>query len=404
MIQDFRNTRGFSLVELSVILMIVGLLGAAAMETYRTWLQIKIAGDTESHRNLATNALTFFVANYGRLPCPAKPGLLPTDPAAGQEDCLTTVVGNGCLSGLCRIDGARDADGDGALDKVLMGSLPYASLGLSIAEGVDGWRNKITYAVTEKLTATATYAEDKGAINIKESVRDSSTGVLPVPTNKANTDVGPLSIRSFMFVMLSHGPDGKGAWSYQGAQITPCGTYNVNGYDSENCDGDAEFINADPATGIVNRVTGATYFDDAFTVYKVNRDNDKWSYSTTTSMKNKTGGRVGIGVKVPGADLDVGGNILLEDFEANEYCSQNGNCFKAEMVGGSGPLTGASQCGDMALTPPRPMLMKGVDGASSNKLDCANVVSTTSVTPSSCPPGQYMKGINATGGIICQAP
>lgn len=403
MIPDSRLSRGFSLIELSLILMIVSILGLSAMQTYRTWLHGKIAGDTESRRNLINDAMAFFLANYGRLPCPATPGLAPDNATAGHENCLTASAAVGyCESGLCRVQGARPA-----ISAALVGTVPYAALGLSIKDAHDGWGNKISYAVTEVLTRTSSFNDQMGSIGILQGFRNATTGLLLGPSNRPNPDAGSV-IDSWLFVFFSHGADGRGAWNYQGQQTLPCLTVGQS-LDFENCDGDSDFTDASPSTGIYNNVRGPEFFDDAFSVYTVKRDNDKWQYFTTTGMRNKSGGRVGIGVTVPEVTLDVGGNILLEDFQANEYCSQPdpgiakpAYCFSALMVGGTG--VNAARCGDPDSVPPRPMLMKGVDGASATKLDCANVISTATLTPMSCNPGEYLKGIDAGGNLICQAP
>lgn len=402
MIPDSRLSRGFSLIELSLILMIVSILGLSAMQTYRTWLQGKIAGDTESRRNLVNDSIAFFVANYGRLPCPANPGVAPDNALAGHENCLTANAANGyCENGLCRTPGMR------AGSSILVGTIPYAALGLSIKDAHDGWGNKMTYAVTEVLTRTTTFNDQLGTIGILQGSRNPTTGLLTGPANKVNPDAGNTT-NSFMFIFLSHGADGRGAWNYQGQRPIPCPAAGQS-LDFENCNGDGRFTNADLSTGIYNAVPGPEFFDDAFSIFTVKRDNDKWQYFTTTGMRNKTGGRVGIGVTVPEVTLDVGGNILLEDFQANEYCSlpdpvlgKPAYCFSALMVGGTG--VNAARCGDPDSVPPRPMLMKGVDGASSTKLDCANVISTATLTPMSCNPGEYLKGIDAGGNLICQAP
>jgi type II secretory pathway pseudopilin PulG len=77
MIRMSRSNAGFSLVELAILMAIIGLIAATAMETYRIWVSEKVKGDTESRRELIAGALTLFLSNYGRLPCPTDPTLAP---------------------------------------------------------------------------------------------------------------------------------------------------------------------------------------------------------------------------------------------------------------------------------------------------------------------------------------
>ena len=323
-------------------------------------------------------------------------------------------------------------DTDANPDPVLTGAVPFAALGISAVDAVDGWGNKMTYTVSEYLTNSSVnrgngqgvfldglspvFDDQMGVIQIlataAETVPDATapsgfryTGVIQPPNNATNPDfLGgmPNTFRSFLVVVLSHGADGKGAYSYGGRLNTACAS--ADGYDQENCDGDAVFVKADKGTQAFNNVPGAQFFDDAFTIYRIRRDSDKWAASGTSSMQNKTGGRVGIGSPLPSAELDVGGNIKLDDFLASDYCSSAGNCFKPTMLAGSiddtNPAISSAHCG----TATAPMLMKGVNGAATWKVDCVNTLNTTGITAGSCPPGQYMTGLDATGNITCALP
>lgn len=449
-----QNNAGFSLIELAVIIGIAGLLTATFSQQYKTWLNDKISGDTESRMNLVSSAMTLFLTNYGRLPCPADPALPPDAANAGYEICLVNfgqnppdyAVTNGEVR---RVPGRRDApatlpapsvaspDGDGLTDPVLTGAVPYAALGLAAKDVVDGWGNKLTYAVTEYLTRTATFHEQFGAIRFMESSfvladtdgdmtdADEDTGewekvgVNP-PITSANPEVvdpgpdpdAPL-IDSFMLAIVSHGQDGKGAFSYQGRRNSLCPDYDPlapapgTSYDNENCDGDAIFIKASRSTGIQNNVPGPTFFDDAFTLFTIRRDSDKWAVTGSNGMQNKSGGRVGIGTQNPTAELDVGGNILLQDFWANSYCSSTSvpkNCFAPTLIGGAindtDPGTSAAHCGTLG----EPKLMRGLDGDALWKTVCVDTLDMTGITASSCPANYYMKGFDATGAIICEPP
>lgn len=394
---------GFSLIELAVLLVLAGLLTSAVLETYRAYSITKEINDTDVRRGLVTNALSQYVRYFGRLPCPADPSLPPDDPNAGLEICLegestggisqTDPPGgyglnyptDGCSSEVCRVPGRIDTGADGNLlpDKVLIGAVPYVTIGLTLQDTIDGWGGKMTYAVSEFLTNDNTYNDSWGTIN--RQIKNTGTGNI--------IDAAPVGEN--MLVLLSHGPDRKGAWNYHGQQISPCAG---PGLDVENCDGDSDFIQQGSTdtceadnTCMVSYAPGANFYDDAFTEFQISRDSDKWQYSTATTIENKTGGAVGIGVAAPdtstGRKLHVGGNLLVNDnTRADQYCnSSESDCFDSDMIGGIG-----ISCSNGLMT-----------GISDENAVCANTINPTLITPSTCPGGQYVTGIDATGNLIC---
>jgi len=65
-----RRARGFSLVELAVVLLIVGLLLGGAMLPLSAQRELRLAADTQRQLEEAREALLGFVLTKGRLPCP----------------------------------------------------------------------------------------------------------------------------------------------------------------------------------------------------------------------------------------------------------------------------------------------------------------------------------------------
>lgn len=449
-------------MELSIVLMIVGLLGAAILETYRGYIRTKIANDTGLHRNMVTQALVNFVTNYGRLPCPASPTRLPgtTSPvlgapilaakSAGEEICagldgVISVAGQRKTSsspswtgfqcdpivppGTCTGDPLSVVPGD----PVLIGTVPYITLGLGIRDTLDGWGNRMTYAVSQYMTDATKFNYDNGVIDIQQMQRNETPpgsgafvdNIYPI-VNKvsacpagthATCNVGSVPVTSrrgaFLYVLVSHGRDGKGAYNYSGARPVACNA--TGGRDQENCNDDRSFLDADPKTHIYSTVhtlpvVSDTFFDDPFTSYSLARSSDKWSYQTTTTMYNKTKARVGIGVTVPLADLDVGGNVMADSYLANEFCTPEFDdpmtplnpdkpayCINAKMIDGpDGSVYGSGR----ALGCPE-ALMRGIKNGTA---DCEVSTDLTVVTSGTCAPGSYVKGINATGGIVCATP
>jgi len=419
MIRKARVCRGFSLIEASIALIIIGLLATTALETYRKYLNEKFKTDTETRvKTVIYNAMVAFVMKNKRYPCPADPGLDPGHSLAGMEACTLSSNANGACTStaiynngggkLCRAAGFRNVDGSGGNESVLIGSIPYATLGVSLADSVDPWNNKFTYAVSETITklnvpgTTFGYlaGQARGVIRLMSKSVNPTTGVV---SGLFNDPGGPAGQDSYDFVIFSHGPDGKGAYTFQGRQRSACTGADL---DVEDCDFDATFINAERSTGIQSRsrvpVSGVVpFFDDLETLTAIVTEEDKWIYTSASSISTKTTGFVGIGTQTPTTQLHVAGNVkagqsvapaTTRDVLADQFCSPDGSCFPAQLIGGSGVNCGTGATSGLAT------------GFEDNNVLCAMAVNPVSIVAGTCPGDGLLTGFDASGNIICQTP
>lgn len=212
-----RRQSGFSLIELAVVLVIIGLLVGGGIAAITAGTEQGRRAEQERQFERIRAALHGFAMVHGRLPCAhtdhPEPGRENYDAGAGA-----------CESGADR------------------GALPWVTLGLGRR---DAWNNRLYYAVTDD------YADDP------DPDEDSSFDF----ASEANLDIedgdGNFVAEDTPAVVVSFGPQGEQVWTAGGFQCPgPGGGFSED--ESENCDGDGDFVSAGyrPADAVDGR------FDD----------------------------------------------------------------------------------------------------------------------------------------------
>jgi prepilin-type N-terminal cleavage/methylation domain-containing protein len=202
-----RPMRGFTLIELAIVLFIITLLLGGVLTPLGQQITERQTGETRRAMESARIALVGYAlrqANQaGPLPCPD----------VRSTDARHAEVGN--PDGRAN-DGLEDRLPDGKC-AVLTGNLPWKTLGL--AEG-DAWGNRLGYAVAADWT--------------QPGKRTSSAGsLLQICPNKACGQ--PMSAAA---LVLSHGRNGFGADNLGGSRnLTP-----TSADEAENNNEDARFV------------------------------------------------------------------------------------------------------------------------------------------------------------------
>lgn len=135
--------RGFTLAELAIVLLIVGLLLAGLLTPLTTQVEIKRISDTQKILEDAKEALLGFAAANGRLPCPAS-----SASNIGLESFCTTATGGCTATTTYQSHGRCSNPFDGLLPAVSLGFGPTDNQGYAL----DGWAitpsNRLRYAVS----------------------------------------------------------------------------------------------------------------------------------------------------------------------------------------------------------------------------------------------------------------
>lgn len=203
-----RRQPGFTLVELTIVMLIVSILLAGVLVPLSIQMDVRKAGETRKTMDEAKEALVGFAMAKGRLPCPAS----------------TTS------------NGVEAPDGGGACAESLKGFVPAVTLSLTPTDAqgylVDGWNNRLRYAVTTADTNAFTTAGQMKALGIAGLGADlrvcsTSTGISG-ESCAANANLTSTAVA----VIFSLGPNAT--------------TGGTGADESKNLDDDRLFISHDP--------------------------------------------------------------------------------------------------------------------------------------------------------------
>jgi len=388
---------GFTTIELALVIIISGFVVIAVSNLFGLYRQSAATTQTQTALRTSETAISEFRFYNGRYPCPANPQRGPGDAGYGREDCSLPAS----LTG-------RDANGDGAPDGVIIGAVPFQTLldeenpafvairdtPLSESLTVDGWGNKLTYAVTANLTDDSTFQEDWGAIRV---------------TDEHNQSVSEVDGGNH-FVILSHGENGRGAYNRSGALVQTC-SLSITGppdpdappvnarSEIDNCNGTATFV-----AGLINQTEGS-YFDDIVRFVATTSSN-LWTFvgmdldTGTWQVTNTNPGFVGIGIDNPAVPLHVIGNIAAEEVHAQLLCDSGGtNCLDPNALGGDIPDMNCAPGGGGINAGPN----RAVIAIRENRVVCGEVF-TGPGPGGTCPAGQLMTGISNLGNVRCATP
>ncbi|MGH8655779.1 MAG: type II secretion system protein [Gammaproteobacteria bacterium] len=230
-----KQALGFTLLELAIVILLISIfmgLGVSALDVQQT---NRAFSETKEKQEKIKDALVTYVANFRRLPCPDTTALTaPGTPPDGVEDRVTP----GDPTTIC-------VDPPGAAISGF-GVIPYAELGLSRDDALDGSDNFFTYEVSRGVPnewalsttfgpANGFFSGNGGGITLNG--RNAAGGVFAL-----NPPPGAGSALGIAAIIVSHGRNGLGAYTTKGtSNASP-----VAGTDeAQNADGDAVFFQRD---------------------------------------------------------------------------------------------------------------------------------------------------------------
>lgn len=402
------HQKGFSFIELSIGMALAGLFVATCLQVYRIYQHqhIRNALGVITPQGTVDVALERFIIENSRYPCPADPTLPEDNVNAGVEVCasyanmtaLNAAVPIGASlngqQGFWRVAGTHSTGQGADKDSVMIGSIPYTTLGISAPETYDGWSNKFGYAITEALTIAlppGVALPDKGTITLADPAGKSITG------KDAN-----LPANQHALLVWSYGSSRAGAWTSGGRRPAPCDTTTPT-RDSENCDNDAVFLSDTKPSTIRSLVRGVNFYDTYIGLFEVNKCNSDWCLtpqSRNSGAPSLQSTYIGIGIKNPQAPLHVAGDIRATRAIVDKFCdATSANCFTSDLIGGK--IADGRGLGGSGT---RGCHGEAISGIAKNAAVCPLHLPPGALLAFTCPTGRIAFGTDATGKLKCQTP
>ena len=202
--------RGFSLIEMAVVLVIMGLLLGGLLMPLAARMDIQHYNETRQKLALIKEAINGFVLAHGRFPCPAAPAIASSVAGAGTENC-----------------------------SLAAGVVPWATLA---TPELDAWGGRFSYVVTASM---------QDEIPANTVTPPASCTTIPSAASFALCSAGSLTINSTAggsvalqvpAVIISHGKNGFGAYRDDGSQLSSAG---AAAGELQNTDGASPFVHGE---------------------------------------------------------------------------------------------------------------------------------------------------------------
>lgn len=394
-----RGNSGFSLMELSIALLIIGLIVTPLVAAYNIYIYDYKKNETRGTLTEIRDTINLYIQANGRYPLPARLDLTEGAANFGTEGSPNPALCSGAgwytADGMCSTDGTPSA--------VLIGAVPVDILGLGSNKTLDYWGNKILYAVSKPQTDALTYSSSGARVVLQH---------LDLGTPRSAVTLPDL----YDMVLVSFGETGKGAYTDATVLVSPCvGAVAEN--EDENCDFDNVFLlDKDPDDVLNNstasHVSDGTFYDD-LTLDQQEFPRDHWyQHDPDPSFVISQANRVGIGTTDPQARLHVVGNVQADEILTDSICDEDlTGCFDPEIIAGDVP---EMDCNANSVPGIEPVLSIG-----NSQVECASAVDAggnpvdgrafvfdnSHFNWVNCgAAGQLMTGIDASGSPICVTP
>ena len=226
---------GFTLIELAVVLVIVGILLGSTLSSLSSRIEYTRKNDTHIELEEIKQAMMAFAFVNGYLPCP--------DCSAAVGSCAAATVA----------DGESDYDAGASRCSVNegVGNVPWVTLGLGRS---DAWGSRYRYSVQNEYADSTTSFTLGGVTGPPGSAIILEPDFIADPTGAVSRTLA----NNIVAVLFSHGPNAYGSTDENNVARAAIPAANID--ELENTDGD-QFYYTRPETAMGSTIAGGE-FDD----------------------------------------------------------------------------------------------------------------------------------------------
>lgn len=207
-----KSSSGFSLLEVSIMLIILGVIATGAFSFIAIEIRKQSIVTTNKKLDVIEDALLTYLAVNGRLPCPASPWQISSNTTFAEES---------------RVDSDTTACESTASTSIMnngehyLGAVPVRTLGISEEYMFDAWGNRISYAVqrafvNDTSTNSLCIPDGKDAANNSNIQYLCFKGQSQAGTTLQISDASGNLLSNPVYVLISHGENGNGAFLNSG--------------------------------------------------------------------------------------------------------------------------------------------------------------------------------------------
>ncbi len=210
---------GFSLIELTLVLVVVALLGSGALLTISGQVKQRQLLEAKKQMDLTIESIIGFAMTAGRLPCPAAPNIASLN-GAGKEEMA-------CVPSSC----APESAGCDCTCKLEHGVVPWQTLGLP---ETDAWGNRLSYFVGKEFSNPISYSDQQTGIRVRFNLETAGRANI-------KDDNGQTMASEIPAVIVIHGARPFGAFTSSGEKIP-----GATGNELVNANGTLSFVGGTP--------------------------------------------------------------------------------------------------------------------------------------------------------------
>lgn len=217
-----KSKRGFSLIELSIVILIISILAAGAISVSGSFLVSAKNKQTKDKMEAIYKAIGNYVAKNYHLPCPAPLTDTKSDSGYGNKSGGAVATNTAVACGDTGVYSSSD------VSTISYGMVPVNTLGLSDDMAQDGFGSRFSYVVVDKLASPNYNDTSGGETSFGFSYYDESASdmIQIVQATSGNT------IENIAFAVISHGANKLG--SYNSTSTTQNSTTGIGTEESYN--------------------------------------------------------------------------------------------------------------------------------------------------------------------------